>query len=290
MYKTVYHRFKARRQAADAHLVLRSGAVQQLVSGQVNCGMELAHMLLDAYTEAREPANADTLGSVHDILAALPDQLPAAQDGGAGSSSSSSELDETGRFVMAALKWATKAGAAADAQRIHDTYAAWVWRAYGLRQFARAALHYSRGSDADAYARMLAAASVEAGGGEGDLFATRAVLQTLACAHAATRDRQLQHAMALLEATRQQQPGLADAPLLHFCGLLLQALSLRKPALVTLLQGSYRPSLSLDPSFDAFLSSIEQTYLDVRPAGGAGGGLLGGLLKSLLEGDEFADE
>lgn len=284
MYKTVYHRYKSRKQLQDSYIVLTAGAVQQLASNQVNCGMELANMLLDAYAAAQEPANAQTLASIQTILEALPQPLQLADP------DSTSELEETGRFVMAALKWANKQGAATAVQHIHDTYAAWIYAAYGWRQFSKAALHYSRGADAAAYAAALAAVSSQAGGQEADLFVTRAVLQTLACAHAATKDRQLKHAADVLDACKQQQPALTNTPLIHFCGLLLQALALRKPSLVTLLQSRYQPSLDLDSSFDAFLSSIEQTYFNIMPAGGSGGGLLGGLLKSLLEGDELGGE
>lgn len=284
MYKTVYHRYKSRKQLQDSYLVLKAGAVQQLASHQINCGMELANMLLEAYTANQQPANSETLSSIQAILTAFPQPLQLADP------DSTSELEETGRFVMAALKWANKHGAVAEVQQIHDTYAAWIYAAYGWRQFSKAALHFSRGSDAAAYAAALMEVSRQAGGDEGDLFVTRAVLQTLACAHSATKDRQLKHAADVLEACKQLQPSLAAAPLMHFCGLLLQALALRKPSLVTLLQDRYEPSLELDPSFDAFLSSIEQTYFNIMPAAGAGGGLLGGLLKSLLEGDEMGGE
>jgi hypothetical protein len=284
MYKTVYHRYKSRKQLQDSYLVLKSGAEQQLASNQINCGMELANMLLDAYTANQEPANQEMLGSIQAILQALPQPLQLADP------DSTSELEETSRFVMAALKWANKHGAVAAVQQLHDTYAAWIYAAFGWRQFSKAALHYSRGADAAAYAAALAAVSSQTGGQEADLFVTRAVLQTLACAHAATKDRQLKHAADLLDACKQQQPSLADAPLIHFCQLLLQALALRKPSLVTLLQDRYQPSLDVDPSFEAFLSSVEQTYFNIMPSGGAGGGLLGGLLKSLLEGDEMGGE
>jgi hypothetical protein len=284
MYKTVYHRYKSRKQLQDSYCVLRAGAVQQLSSNQINCGMELANMLLEAYTANREAASADTLGSIQAILEALPQPLQLADP------ESTSELEETSRFVMAALKWANKQGAAAAVQQIHDAYAAWIYAAFGWRQFSKAALHYSRGADATAYAAAIEAVSSQAGGSEADLFVTRAVLQTLACAHAATKDRQLKHAADLLQACTQLQPRLAGLPLTHFCELLLQALALRKPSLVTLLQSRYQPRLELDPSFDAFLSTIEQTYFNIMPAAGAGGGLLGGLLKSLLEGDELGGE
>lgn len=188
------------------------------------------------------------------------------------------------------LKWAHKAGADDAVHSIHDMFAGWIWRAYGWKQFSKAALHYSRGADAAAYAAAINTVSSQAGSGEDDLFVTRAVLQALACAHAANADRQLQHAGAILESCKALQPALAQQPLVRFCELLLQALQLRKHALMTLLQSRYEPSLELDASFEAYLASIEQVYFNVRPSGGAGGGLLGSLLRGLLEGDEQGDE
>jgi hypothetical protein len=178
---------------------------------------------------------------------------------------------------------------------MHDIFAAWVLRAYGWQQLGKAGIHFSRGSDAAAYAAALQAAAIgSSGGGEQELplFVARAVLQTLACAHAASLMRQLQHASAVLDACKQQQPSLAQQPLIHCCSMLLQALAMRKYSLVTLLQSRYQPSLAVDPSFEAYLSTVEQLYFPeiVRPAGG-GGGLLGGLLRSLLaDGDESEDD
>jgi hypothetical protein len=72
MYKTVYHRYKSRKQLQDSYLVLASGSVQQLSSHQVNCGMELANMLLEAYTANQEPANQQTLGSIQVMADSIP--------------------------------------------------------------------------------------------------------------------------------------------------------------------------------------------------------------------------
>ncbi|KAF8062045.1 GET4 [Scenedesmus sp. PABB004] len=284
MYKTVYHRCKARRAAADGYAVLRGGAVTQLQAGQVTCGMELAGLLVAAYAADGVRAEGAALQSLLDVLAALPAPLPAA-DGDDGAAA----LGEAARFAGAALKWAHKAGGDAGVPRMHDAFAGWVWAAFGWRALAKAALHWSRGADAGAYAGALRAAAAEAGGGEWPLFVTRAVLQTLACAHAATVARQLAHAGDVLAACTARDPGLAAQPLAHFCELLLQALALRKQPLVSLLTSRYSAALGADPSFEAYLASIEALWFDVRPPGG-GGGLLGGLLRAMLEGDELADD
>ncbi|KAF6263020.1 hypothetical protein COO60DRAFT_1624749 [Scenedesmus sp. NREL 46B-D3] len=283
MYKTVYHRCKARRQAEDSYTVLQAGAVTQLSNQQLTCGVELANMLIDAFVADSVKADAQHLGMVYAVLRALPDSLQL------GDPESTAELDELSRWVMAALKWAHKQGADDDVHTIHDVFAGWIWRAYGWRQFSKAALHYSRGADAAAYASALEAVSSQAGSSaEEDLFIARAVLQTLACAHAQNAQRQRQHAAALLEACKAVQPSVTQQPLVRFCELLLQALQLHKQQLLALLRGSYGPSLQVDPSFEAYLDTIEQVYFNVRPAGG-GGGLLGGLLRGLLEGDEMDD-
>lgn len=286
MYKTVYHRCRSRKQAADSYEVLKSGSVQQLRSQQITCGVELANMLVDAFQTDKVPASSEHVDKVYAILQALPQQLQLAEQ------DSTAELDECSRFATAALKWAHKQGANDAVQKMHDIFAAWIWQAYGWKQFGKAALHFSRGSDAAAYAAGLASVNSQAGGQEAHLFVARAVLQVLASAHAATADRQLQYATAVLAACKQQQQqqGLDDQPLIHFCELLLQALAMRKHNLMVLLQSKYEPSLAADPTFEAYLTNIEQVYFNVRPSGGAGGGILGSLLRGLLEGDEMDDE
>lgn len=285
MYKTVYHRCKARKQTADSYQVLKSGSVQQLSYQEVTCGMELANMLLEAFQTDKVPASGEYLDMVYAVLQALPKQLQLAQP------DSTAEVDECSRFVNAVLKWAHKNGADDATHKIHDMYADWIWQAFGWKHFGKAALHYSRGSDATAYAAALAAMNAQAGRQEAKLFVTRAVLQTLASAHAANADRQLQYAKDVLAACKQQQPqDLNHQPLIHFCDMLLQALSMRKHNLMVLLRSKYEPSLAIDTSFEAYLTNIEQVYFNVRPSGGAGGGLLGSLLRGMLEGDEMEED
>lgn len=284
MYKTVYHRCRSRKQTADSYEVLKSGSAQQLSNQQITCGVELASMLVEAFQTDKVPASSDNMDMVYTILRSLPQQLQLADP------DSTAELEECSRFVSAALKWAHKQHADDAVYKIHDMFASWIWQAYGWKQFGKAALHFSRGAGAAAYARALSDINTQAGGQEAPLFVTRAVLQILASAHAASADRQLQYAKAVFAACKQQQPSqLSEQPLAHFCELLLQALSLRQHNLMALLQSKYEASLETDPSFEAYLTKIEQVYFNVQP-GGAGGGFLGSLLRGLLEGDEMDDE
>ncbi len=45
-----------------------------------------------------------------------------------------------------------RAGADDAVRRMHDLYASYVWSGYGWRQFGKASLHFTRGSDASAFA------------------------------------------------------------------------------------------------------------------------------------------
>ncbi|EFJ40193.1 hypothetical protein VOLCADRAFT_121754 [Volvox carteri f. nagariensis] len=119
MYKTSYHRSKARQQFADAVAILQEGAVTQLAHGQPTCGVELGMLLIEAYVAASTPADADTVSRVLAIIRAFPLTARTSADanqGQATSSSSSSQavaspvVDEYARLVAAAVKWANKYG------------------------------------------------------------------------------------------------------------------------------------------------------------------------------------
>lgn len=279
MYKTTYHRYHSRKQLDEAYQVLREGAVAQLRAGQITCGAELGTMLVDAYAEDRAPASTASIAALCDIVRAMPAEAPGAEDG-AG-------VDACSRFVTAAVKWAHKAGADAGVRQLHDLFAGHLVAAYGWRQLGRASMHFARGADADAFAAALAGCAAAAPPGEAGLFAARAVLQTLACAHPSTLGRQLTHADALLAACRRRPWAggpLPESPLLHFCQFLLTALQQRSARLEGLLKAKYAPALARDPALGAYLARVEELYLNV--GGGGGGGLLAGLLRGLLEGDE----
>ena len=47
MFKTIYHRFRAQKRLQDCYNLLEEGARLQLQDGQLNCGVELAQMLVE---------------------------------------------------------------------------------------------------------------------------------------------------------------------------------------------------------------------------------------------------
>lgn len=47
MFKTIYHRFRAQKKLQDCYKLLEEGARLQLQEGQLNCGVELAEMLVE---------------------------------------------------------------------------------------------------------------------------------------------------------------------------------------------------------------------------------------------------
>ena len=47
MFKTIYHRFRAQKKLQDCYNLLEEGARLQLQDGQLNCGVELAQMLVE---------------------------------------------------------------------------------------------------------------------------------------------------------------------------------------------------------------------------------------------------
>lgn len=283
MYKTTYHRYHSRKQLDESYQVLREGAVQQLRSGQITCGTELAGMLVDAYTEDKVQATGSALDSLCNIVRAMPSS-PLSSGG-----DDDAAVDACSRFVTAAVKWAHRQGADACVRQLHDLFAAHLMGAYGWRLLGRASMHFARGADADAFAAALAGCSAAAPAEEQDLFVARAVLQTLACAHPSTLGRQLQHADALLTACKRRpwadnQP-LPETPLLHFSQFLLTALQQRSHRLLQLLRVKYSGSLERDPALEAYLARVEELYFNAGSSSG-GGGLLAGLLRGLLEGDE----
>jgi hypothetical protein len=270
MYKTVYHRYRARKALADSYEVLVQGAVQQLASKQVTCGIELGQLLVEAYKTDKAQASPETLGALQQIVQALPLLgTPSSSSSSSGDAAdTAAQIDPCSSFVMAAMKWAYKQGAADAVRSMHTTFGLWLWRNWGWQVLGRASLHLCRGSDPAAFAAVLQQSMTLAAPSEQDLFIARAVLQTLASGHPDTKQQQLAHAQALLAALQQnqQQPAAGDKAslLIHFASFLLQALALGSQELVQLLGVKYASALERDPALGAYLEKVQQ----VRPSGG----------------------
>jgi golgi to ER traffic protein 4 len=277
MYKTAYHRNKAKKLIPESHQVLLEGAMQQMLHGQVTCGSELALMLVEAFTEEDVPVTADAIQQVESLIESFP----------ASSASSTSvetlSLDELDKVANAAIAWVQHQGVTDAVRQLHDAAGRHTYELYKWKQLGRACHHLVRGRDANAFAEILGDVSKLIPAHEVDYLVSRAVLQTLAAANSGTRSVQESHAHVLFEACRKL--GLVGShPMSNFTKFVLMALDAEKQELLSLVKQKYRPCWSKDASIEACLLKIEQLYFGSSQGGGGGmGGLLQELMKSFAE-------
>ncbi|KAG2492437.1 hypothetical protein HYH03_009380 [Edaphochlamys debaryana] len=295
MYKTAYHRAKARQNMEDALLILREGAVTQLAHGQITCGVELGMLLVETYTTASTPADEASVSRLLDIINAFPPPGQAAGAAGsaaasAAASSSSPVVDECARFVAACVKWAQKAGAVVSSRRLHSAFASYLWKRFGPESLGRALQHFVRGDDAEGFAQALHACAAAGPRAEVDLWLLRALLQVLSAATSHSRMAQLAHARSTYDAFLARS-GPIDTPTARFTELTLLALehlalSPRAHDMLVLAREKYGDGvLRRDGSLAPMLERVETLYFNVRRGGAGGplGGLFGDLFKSLAE-------
>ncbi|GFR50924.1 hypothetical protein Agub_g13243 [Astrephomene gubernaculifera] len=293
MYKTSYHRSKARKQLSDAIQILQEGAVTQLSYGQTTCGVELGMLLVETYTSTDTPADEASVARLLAIIHAFPPPSRAGGEAAAGSAagqgSAAAVVDECARLVATAVKWALKCGAAAGARSMHSAFAAYLWKSLGAEGFGRALQHFVRSDDAQTFAEALHSCAQSGPAAEVDLWLLRALLQVLAAASSpSSRAAQLAHARAVSRAFCQLS-GPLDTPTSHFAELLLLALehagqSPRAHAMFQLARERYSDEvLRRDESLGPMLERVEVGFFNVRRGNGALGGLLGDLFKSLTE-------
>ncbi|GIL88170.1 hypothetical protein Vretimale_14087 [Volvox reticuliferus] len=300
MYKTSYHRCKARQQLMDAITILQEGSITQLAHGQSTCGVELGLLLVEAYMSASMPANADTVSRVLAIIRAFPLPTCTTADavlGQAAASSSSAQgaaspvVDEYARLVTAAVKWANKSGAAISSSRIHSAFASYLWKSFGVEGIGRALLHFIRGEDAEEFATALHSCAERGPRAELDLWLLRALLQVLAAPNNGNRMAQLAYARALYDAFIAKN-GSLETPTGHFAELMLLALeylavSARAHDMFLLVRERYTDGvLRRDDTLEPLLQRVEGTFFSVRRGGNAGGplgDLFGNLFRTLTE-------
>lgn len=278
--KTVYHRFKAKKQNKESYELLQQGAIVQLSHRQITCGVELGLLLAEAFTTDRVPADQPSTSMMVAVIRAFPQPASTGPESEQG-------LDECSRLVSAAVKWAHKQSSGDAACAIHAAFAKYVWEAFGWQRMSKAVLHYVRSNDAPGFSEALSACSSTLRPEEQDLYVCRAVLQILAAAGKASTTRQLEFGRAVLQRCQASLPSLGASPLAHFTSMLIDAVQKRSDTLATLLKEKYMPSLSRDPALEALVCRVEVLYLDKgADALGGGGGLLGNLLRSLTALDD----
>lgn len=233
-------------------------------------------------TKDRAPSSSST-GDAQGAAAVETQTGDPEGDGASSTSRSRAVVKEMSRLVSASVKWAQKQADLGAVRTIHTTYARWLWQTYGLQHLGLAVAHFSRGSEISLYNEVLQSCASQGYSEEAPLFITRGVLSVLAAAHRRVPGlplQQLEQAEALFKLCQGWGP--ADAPLMHFLELLLQALRLRCAPLVRLLSERYKPSLAADAGLMAILNKVASIY--VRIPGRQGRGLMGGLLGDLMKG------
>jgi hypothetical protein len=129
--------------------------------------MELALLLVDAFTQDNQQPVGEALQACVDIIRALPlaadsstsakastDAAASTSGDGSATKDRATVLSEVTRFVSAAVKWGNKHRAVqSGVRRIHDEYAQVLWQQLGQSQLARVLMHFSRGADTDAFSQ-----------------------------------------------------------------------------------------------------------------------------------------
>lgn len=279
-FKSVYYRYRAQKKLIDSYKLCEEGAKLQLQKGQLNCGVELALLLLEAYTTDKVTSSRENMERVFLILDAFPRPET-------GSPEAETAVDSCTRVVQAAIKWAKRFSTGGDhIRKLHDKLAIYVWECFTWQGFGTAAVHYARGTDATSFAAALAQCVMQGNPEEEDLFVARAALQLLAAGRQQELPVRVEDAQELLQSYEAiQRRAVPDTPLMHFLHLLIQALAKRSLPLVEVLESEYASSLSTDRLLVALVSQIKQVYFKVQQSG-AGGmqGLLSGMMQMLGEG------
>ncbi|PSC71334.1 Golgi to ER traffic 4-like protein [Micractinium conductrix] len=279
MFKTVYYRHRSRGHAAASYELAQEGARLQLQRGQLNCGVELCLLLVEAYVADKVPASEEAVARV----ASLVDAFPRGRPGEAADP----PVAECSRLVGAAVKWLRSSGDDGRHEAaLEGRLAACVTESLGWQGLGFALPHYARACDAGAAAAAVAAAVAHGRPDEEDLFLTRAALTMAAGRPAGAASGR--GAPAQLAAARELIAGYGgaaghappDTPLLHFLSFFMEALARRSADLAALLLQRYRPALDRDPALWTLVARCQAVHLPAAAGGGLGG--MGGLLGEMM--------
>lgn len=328
MFKTVYHRHRARKMLSESYSLaevcshttsplhnkdplfpythtshtsllptyIQEGAKLQFNAGQLNCGVELSKLLLEAYEEDNVSPTAEAIDRISHLLACFPTTLPSStairdrQNNNKNNASKQEEdddedegaVDEAINFISSAQKWLKKAGGTAEQSAgLEGQLASYIVSTLGWQSVGRAAPHFALASpdQMPLFAKILkeAVSHGKPDWQEEDLFLARAALQmagtggrseaTLLAAQSLIRE-------VYTKATKRKVP---DTPMMHFVEMFLEAIKLGSRDLVAVVMSKYRGCLeNRDAGLMELVDRVKSGRMEV-PGGGLGG-LLGGLL------------
>eukprot|EP00803_Ostreobium_quekettii_P001917 evm.model.scf_2090.2 EVM.evm.TU.scf_2090.2 scf_2090:3159-6400(+) len=81
MYKTVHHRYHTKGMLEDSYKILEEGAVLQLATGHLTCGVELGLMLIEAYEKDEVGLTEEACRRVDHMLDGLPEPPTCSSEG-----------------------------------------------------------------------------------------------------------------------------------------------------------------------------------------------------------------
>eukprot|EP01023_Acetabularia_acetabulum_P054856 TRINITY_DN623_c0_g1_i1.p2 TRINITY_DN623_c0_g1~~TRINITY_DN623_c0_g1_i1.p2 ORF type:complete len:336 (-),score=21.16 TRINITY_DN623_c0_g1_i1:1496-2392(-) len=272
MFKTIHHRYKAKRKLEDSYEILYEGAKLQLKHRQFTCAAELGSMLIEGYKSDGKEADQQCIGKIISIL----ESFPAPSTGNGIELDWQCAVDMAQQLVMEAVKWAQGYNSP-YIPRLHLIFANYAMKCLGWQGLGTASLYFARSNQMQPFAQGIKEGMSQAPNTqEQQYFITRGVLQVLAVASADSTNLKIEHAEELV---RYLKP-LPDQPLVHFIELLILTLKSKSVPAYECLKEIYSGQLSKDDSFQQYLGRIETIYLGLNKGGGLGG-MLGDFLKML---------
>ncbi|GAB4819985.1 hypothetical protein N2152v2_007031 [Parachlorella kessleri] len=153
MFKTVYHRYRSRRQLEDSYklaelfnsvakcaTLCQEGAKLQLAKGQPNCGVELAMLLLEAYEADNVAPSEAAVERVLDIISSFPKAGP--------SEGYEPPVEDCSRLAAAAVKWLRKCeGGEQYIGRVELQLAQYIQAVLGWQGLGYALPHFAQAGD-----------------------------------------------------------------------------------------------------------------------------------------------
>lgn len=262
---------------------MQGGATLQLRKGQLNCGAELACMLLDAYTTDSTPATEESVDRVLHVLSAFPSEQRKENN---EEEEEEPPIEQCSKVASATVKWLKKVSGLAYAPQIYGNVASYITRCLGWMGLGLAMPHYARSNDYQSFSSAVAAAVGDGLPGEEDLFIARAALHIAStlpspCFPGTPAISSLTRARDFLS-TYPTVAGHAvpSTPLIHFLDLYLEALEKKSSPLVDVLLNKYKISLDRDPSLWDLIERSRGMYAPAPVAPMPG--MFGDLFRSMM--------
>lgn len=279
-------------------LLLAKGSCSLVLAKEFGSAIDLAELFADTLVASQTPLSTQILDEIEKLVSMLPAYL--ASDSGIKESH-----DRRNKFISTIVKWSQNVSSSrGDRKRgsplVHYRFATVLWKE---KKYQGARKHFLLADEPEKFAQFLIEMHTSCGyNSEADLFVALSAFQLMCL-------RRVRVASTLLSAYAAAHPQIAktstpyEHPLLNFVNLLCQTIPKKNLTQFSILVDKYRPIISRDESFKAYLDKIGQMYFGVpAPNKGNGmGGMLGNIFRGLMgdnadkksadsESDEFEGE